>query len=163
MYRNCYRDPPPHMQQLTFDSALLGCPVGRIQSETLTPDELQQTIAKAEAEGFRLLFWKLETSHPASKEIESVIMLKGGYFLCEKLTYRTELSKSITLVMRHHLNVRGIECSAFADAEPTPDMITLAIAAGRYPNPGPNLNPNLQPKPAVTPTLTPQPQPQPQP
>lgn len=58
-------------------------------------------------------------------------MLKGGYFLCEKLTYRTELSQSIARVMRRHLlHVRGITSSAFTDAEPTPDMISLAIAAG---------------------------------
>ena len=136
-----YRTPPMDIEHLAFDTALLGCPVGRIGADTLTPDELQQTVEKAKAQGYRLLFWKLETSDPASEDMARVVMLKGGYFLCEKLTYRTELSQSITRVLRSQLNVRGITSSVFTDAEPTADMISLAIAAGGCTNPIPNRTP----------------------
>lgn len=97
------------IDHLAFDTALLGCAVGRVRSDTLTPDELQQTVEAAKAKGYRLLFWNLETSHPASEDIARVVMLKGGYFLCEKLTYRTELSQSIARVLRRHLHVRSSE------------------------------------------------------
>ena len=98
------------IDHLAFDTTLLRCAVGRVRSDTLTPDELQQTVLAAKARGYRLLFWNLETSHPASEDIARVVMLKGGYFLCEKLTYRTELSQSIARVMRRHLlHVRSSE------------------------------------------------------
>ena len=111
-------------------------------------------------------------------------MLKGGYFLCEKLTYRTELSQSIARVLRRHLHVRSSEFRVHtsqktskptglvpknespgnagarhhelglhrcgADTLPTPDMISLAIAAGGCPNP----NPNPAPAPTNPHTLT---------
>lgn len=117
------------VEKLAFDTELMSLPIGRINSDVLTPEELRTTLKTATADGFKLLYWKLETSHPASEPIVQEV-LRSNHFLCGKVTYRTELNRSVMQILRRMLDAKGVTCSTFTGDKPTPELTELAIASG---------------------------------
>jgi len=121
------------VEKLAFDTELLNQSVGRIEAaDTLSPEQLKDTFKAASADGYTLLYLQLGTSHPSSERIVQE-MQRSGHFVCGKVTYRTDLNKSVIQILRRTLNMEGIAritCSAFAGEQPTPELTSLCISSG---------------------------------
>jgi dTDP-4-amino-4,6-dideoxy-D-galactose acyltransferase len=113
---------PNDFEKLSFDSALFGFPVARIQLRAFAPKDLDEALTALREEGIRLAYWTLnELPEAERRKVET----KGGVLVDRKFTYETlpftpPPAESSLLVFDY--------CSP----APNPALYALALESGSY-------------------------------
>jgi dTDP-4-amino-4,6-dideoxy-D-galactose acyltransferase len=109
---------------LAWDTAHFGIPVGRIETPETADEGLAALLGEARRAGYQLVYWATEPSHPVSPTLLDQFC---GSLVDRKVAYHRELVPTTSAELPDAV---GME--EYPATEPTPRLIELAVAAGRY-------------------------------
>jgi dTDP-4-amino-4,6-dideoxy-D-galactose acyltransferase len=106
---------------LAWDTAHFGIPVGRIETPEPTDENLAALLGEARRAGYQLVYWATEPARPVSAALLDEFC---GSLVDRKVVYHREL------VGEERSD--AVPTEEYPAMEPTPRLIELAIAAGKY-------------------------------
>ena len=113
----------PRVQRLGWDSGHFEMPTGIVGADVSTPDGLRQALGSAESDGLRLVYW---LSTDVFIPDADMLARFGGRRIVGHRRYR----RPITNLDRR----RAADpcCESLSGESPAPDVVDLAMTAGRY-------------------------------
>eukprot|EP00928_Gymnodinium_smaydae_P059542 TRINITY_DN428_c1_g1_i2.p1 TRINITY_DN428_c1_g1~~TRINITY_DN428_c1_g1_i2.p1 ORF type:complete len:301 (-),score=31.16 TRINITY_DN428_c1_g1_i2:196-1098(-) len=124
---------PPLMsvQPSAFDTAVLELPVSRISGTIQGPEHLRNVLANAKEQGCKLVFWSATDA-----EVGGCI---DGFLKCvpretvsvnTRSVFGVDINRSLISALSHRKGVEQVQVREFRGTQPTPELISLALASG---------------------------------